>query len=57
MQESLMVTCIINAMEVSEVDVSDTPGAFLHIDMVYGDRKVRVRLCGVLADLLVKIEP
>ena len=36
--------------------VADIPGIFLQIDMVQGGRIVSVRICGVLADLLVKIE-
>ena len=57
MKEILMVTCIINVMEVGDVAVTDIPGAFLQTDMVHGDRIVCVRLCGVLADLLVKNDP
>ena len=57
MKEILMVTCIINVMEVGDVAVTDIPGAFLQTDMVHGDGIVCVRLCGVLADLLVKNDP
>ena len=46
MQESLMVTCIIDAMEVHDVDVANIPDSFLHTDMVHGYRTVRVMLCG-----------
>ena len=49
-----MVTCIINAMEGSDVDIVCITGAFIQTDMVHGDHTVRVRLCGALEDLLVK---
>ena len=50
-----MVTCIINAMEGCDMAIADIPSGFLHTVMVLGDRTVCIRLCGVLADLLVKI--
>ena len=37
--------------------VSDIPGAFLQTYMVHRDRIECVRLCGIIADLLVKIDP
>ena len=52
-----MVTFIIDAMEGRNVDVANKPGAILHTDMVHGNHIVRVRLCGVLADILVNIDP
>ena len=55
MQESLVVTCILYEMEGRDVAVADTNGAFLQTEMVHGNRIVHVRVCGVLADLLVKI--
>ena len=57
MQESLMVTCIIDTMEGRDVAVANIPSAFFQIDMVHDNRIVRVRICGVLADLLFKIDP
>ena len=57
MQESLMVTYTVDAMEGHDVAISDIPGAFLQTDMVHGNHAVRVRLCGVLVNLLVKIDP
>ena len=56
MQEILMVTWIIDEMEGREVDIADIPGTFLQMDMVHGNRIVRVRICGILADLLVSID-
>ena len=44
-------------MEVRDVAVANKPGALLHTDMLHGDHIVHARLCGVLADLLVKIDP
>ena len=57
MQESLMVTCIIDEMEGRDVTISNITGAFIQTDMVHGNHIVRVRLCGVLWDLLVNIDP
>ena len=57
MQKSLMVTCIINAMEGRDVVFADISSVFLHTDMVHGDRTVRVSIGGVLADSLVNIYP
>ena len=37
--------------------ISNIPGDFLWTDMVHGDRIVRVRIYGVLADLLASIDP
>ena len=56
-QESLVVTCIINAMEGRNVAITDITGAFIYTDMVNINYTVRVRLCGVLAHLLVRIDP
>ena len=56
-QESLVVTCIINAMEGRNVAITDITGAFIYTDMVNRNYTVRVRLCGVLAHLLVRIDP
>ena len=57
MQERLMVTCIIDEMEERNATITDIPGAFLHMDMVHGDHTVYVRICCVLADILVRIDP
>ena len=55
-KESMMVTCIIDAMEGRDVATADIYGAFPQMDMVHGNFTVCARLCGVLADLLVKID-
>ena len=52
-----MVTYIIDATEGRDVAIADIPGAFYQTDMVHGDHTVRVRIYGVLADILVKIDP
>ena len=57
MQEILMVTYIINVMEVRDVDIADITDAFLQTDMAHGNCTVSVRICVVLADILVKIDP
>ena len=57
MKEIFVATCIIYAMEGRDVAISDITGAFLQMDMVHGDRTVRVRLCCILSDLMVKIDP
>ena len=57
MQESLTVTYVIDEMDGRDLAISDVPGAFLQTDMVHGDHTVCIRLCGILADLLVSIDP
>ena len=52
-----MLTCIIYVMEGGNVAVADIPSALLQTEMVLGCGIMRVRLCSVLADLLVKIDP
>ena len=44
-------------MEERDVASTDIQGAFYQRDMVHGDCAVCVRICGVLAYLLVKIDP
>ena len=53
----MVVTCIIDVMEGQNVAVADISGAFLQTDMVHGNQIVRINICGVLADLLVNIDP
>ena len=55
-QENLMVTCIIDAMEVRNVAVAIIPSDFIHTYIVHRDLIVHVRLCGVLTYLLVNIK-
>jgi hypothetical protein len=50
--ESLLLTCVIDAMERRYVATTDIPGAFMHADM---DELVHVRFEGTLAELLVHI--
>ena len=57
MQEILVIICIINDIEGCNVAIGDIPGAFIQTDMVHRDCTVCVRICGVFADLLVKIYP
>ena len=57
MQESLMVTCIIDEIEGREVAIADITNTFLQTDMVHSNLTVRVRLFGVFADLLARIDP
>ena len=57
MQESLMVTCIIDVMEGRNVAIAYIPVAFLQTDMAHCDFTVHVKLCGVLVYLLVNIDP
>ena len=57
MQESPMITCIIDEMEGRDVTIANITGAFIQTDMVHGNHIVRVRLCGVLWYLLVNIDP
>ena len=56
-QEILIITYILDSMERHDMDVANIPGAFIQMDMVHGNRIVRIRLCGVLVDILVNIDP
>ena len=56
-KESLMVTCIIDAMEGCDVAVTNISGAFLYTDTVHVNCIVRTRICGVVKYLMVNIEP
>ena len=55
--EAFILSCITEAWEKRHVAACDVPGAFLQTDMEHGDRIVRVRLAGPLAEILVKIDP
>jgi hypothetical protein len=52
--ESLLLTCVIDAMERRYAATADIPGAFMHADM---DELVHIRFEGTLAELLVRINP
>ena len=39
------------------MDISAIPDSFIQTDMVHGNHTVLIRIFGVLADLLVKIDP
>jgi Reverse transcriptase (RNA-dependent DNA polymerase)/Zinc knuckle len=52
--ESLLLSCVIDAMEHRDVATVDIPGAFMQADM---DEVVHMRLEGKMAELLVKINP
>jgi len=52
--EALMLSLIIDAKEGRDVATVDIPGAFMQTDM---EEKVYMRIDGVMADLLVKIDP
>ena len=39
------------------MDVANISGAFLQTDMVHINHIVRFRLCGVLVDIMVNIDP
>ena len=43
-------------MEGRNIAINDITSAFLHTYMVHSNFIVRVRLCGVLEDLLVKMD-
>jgi hypothetical protein len=50
--ESLLLTCVIDAMERRYVATTDIPGAFMLADM---DELVHIRFGGTLVELLVRI--
>jgi Reverse transcriptase (RNA-dependent DNA polymerase) len=52
--ESVMLLCVIVAMEGRDVATIDIPGAFMQADM---DELVHVRLDGKMAELMVRIDP
>jgi hypothetical protein len=52
--ESLLLTCVIDAMERKYVATTDIPGVFMHVDM---DELVHIRFEGTLAEFLVRINP
>jgi hypothetical protein len=52
--ESVMLSCVINAMEARDVATVDIPGAFMQADM---DDVVHMKLEGKMAELLVRIDP
>jgi hypothetical protein len=52
--ESVMLSCVIDAMERRDVATVDIPGAFMHADM---DDEVHMRLEGKMAELLVQLDP
>eukprot|EP00957_Ditylum_brightwellii_P001556 121820-Ditylum_brightwellii.AAC.1 len=52
--ESLMLSCIIDAMEERAVATCDIPGAFMQADM---DELIHMKVEGTMAELLVKIDP
>lgn len=52
--ESVMLSCVIDAMEARDVATVDIPGAFMQADM---DDVVHMKLEGKMAELLVRIDP
>ena len=52
--EALLLTCLIDAMDVLSVSTCDRPGAFIQVDM---DEKIHMHLDGELAELLMKVGP
>jgi hypothetical protein len=52
--ESLILTCVINAIEKRDVATCDIPGAFMQSDM---KGKVVMKLEGVMAEVILKIDP
>ena len=52
--ESVMLSCVIDAMEGRDVATVDIPGAFMQADM---DDVVHMKLEGKMAELLVRIDP
>ena len=52
--ESLMISCVIDAMERHTLDTVDIPGDFLQADM---DELVYVKFEGLMSEILSKIYP
>ena len=53
--ESLMLSCMIYAMEGREVATSDIPGSFLNTDYKKGD--IHIKLEGDMVNLIKEIDP
>ena len=56
-QEAFLLSCVTEAWEGRHVAVADVPGAFLQTKMEHGEKLARVRLSGVLAEVLMKVNP
>ena len=52
--ESVLLSCVIDAMEGRDVATIDIPGAFMQADM---EDVVHMKLEGKMAELLVRIDP
>jgi Reverse transcriptase (RNA-dependent DNA polymerase) len=52
--ESLMLSCMIDAMEYWDIATCDIPGAFMQADI---DEEIHVKFDGELVDLLLKVDP
>ena len=52
--ESVMLSCVLGALEERDVATVDIPGAFMQADM---DDLVHMKLEGKMAELLVRIDP
>ena len=52
--ESVLLSCVIDALERRVVKIADIPGAYLHSDM---DSLVHARFDGTLAEQLIEIKP
>ena len=55
--ESVILTCMIGAMEEREVTIVDIPNAFIQNEVTDQNKRVIVRIRGMLVDILVKIAP
>ena len=53
-EESLLLSCVIDAKEQGQVITYDVAGAFMQVDI---DKVMHIRLKGVLAKLLIKVDP
>ena len=52
--ESVILSCVIDALEGRDVATVDIPGAFMQADM---DEEVHIKLEGPMADILIKLDP
>ena len=55
--KSVILTSMIDAMEEREVAIVDIPNAFIQTEVTDENKRVIVRICGMLVDILVKIAP
>jgi hypothetical protein len=55
--ESTMLTAVIEAAEGRDVATCDIPNAFIQTEVEEADKRIIMKICRVLVDLLKKVVP